>query len=721
MARPASEQIPQNPEKIGELHVGVDVGGTFTDLVAFDGERLSVVKIPSTPPDFDRAVVEAVRRATRGTDLSSGVRIVHGSTVATNALLQRAGEPVAFVTTEGFRDMLLIGRQNRPRLYALEVKRPAPLTAEDNWFTVRERIGAGGEVVEPLDAGEVDRLVETIVSRGLKHVAVCLLFSFVNSAHERMIAERFRQGGLTVSLSSDVLPEFREYERASTTVINASLRPTVEAYLRALAQGLAGNLPPSPGTPGEGRGEGASGREMRISPAANPHPNPLPEYWEGGSDNASLRIMHSAGGTLSVGEAGVSAARLVLSGPAGGVMGAAFVAELAGERDVITYDMGGTSTDVAAILGARPQWTTSSVVDGLPLALPTLDIETVGAGGGSVAYLDPGGALRVGPRSAGARPGPACYGRGGTESTVTDANVVLGRIVPDRFLGGKMVIYPELARRAIETLAAAVGKSAIDTALGIVRVAEANMASAVRAVTARRGHDPRGFALLSFGGAGGLHACALAEALEIGRVIVPPFCGVLSALGMVAAAPVADASQTVVHLGERLDDARIAAEYTRLSGFTMEHVPYEHTETVEAWADVRFRGQSHELKVRTTRPSADAIGEAFRDAYRTLYGSVPEGRAVEIVTLRVRRVGKRSELVLPPLRADASGDDGARVDMVTSSGRSERGRVMSRGQVLAAGTVTGPALVLDDEATTYVPPEWRARAMETGTVMLESR
>jgi N-methylhydantoinase A len=430
--------------------------------------------------------------------------------------------------------------------------------------------------------------------------------------------------------------------------------------------------------------------------------------------------MHSAGGTLSVEEAGVSAARLVLSGPAGGVTGAAFFAEAAGEPNVITYDMGGTSTDVAAILDGRPQWTTASVVDGLPLGLPTIDIETVGAGGGSITYLDVGGALRVGPRSAGAIPGPACYGRGGTEPTVTDANVVLGRIVPDRFLGGAMKIHVDLAHEAIDRLARSMNKSVLEAALGIVRVAEANMASAIRAVTARRGHDPRGFALLSFGGAGGLHACALAEQLDIPRVIVPPFAGVLSALGMVAAAPFADASQTVVHLGDALDDARLAAEYTRISGMTLEHVPYEQTASVEPSADVRFRGQSHELNVRINRPSLEAIGDAFRTAYAKQYGFVTEGREIEVVTVRVRRTGNRPPLALPPLLQTAVACDAGETELVTSSGETAPSPVLSRADVLTRGNMNGPALVLDAEATTYVPLGWNARALANGTLVLES-
>ncbi|MDB5290119.1 MAG: hypothetical protein JWL69_1360 [Phycisphaerales bacterium] len=707
---PQGQPAPQRP-----LRIGVDVGGTFTDLVAFDGSALHVVKIPSTPPDFHVAVIEAVRQvSSRGTP----AEIVHGSTVATNALLQRAGAPVAFVTTEGFRDMLLIGRQNRPELYALKITRPAPLTAEENWFTVKERIDARGEVVQALEEAEVDRLIAQIQSRGLRHVAVCLLFSFINPAHERLIASKCESAGLSVSLSSEVLPEFREYERASTTVINAALRPTVREYLSSLSAGM-----------GEGRGEGEGDCKVRSAKckvqiegndAATAHATSAPQLeicnLQFAICNPNLQIIHSSGGTLSVPAAIRSAARLVLSGPAGGVLGAAFVAKQAGFSDVITYDMGGTSTDVATILGGRPQWTTSTTVDGLPIGLPMFDIHTVGAGGGSVAYLDAGGALRVGPRSAGAMPGPACYGRGGVEPTVTDANLVLGRILADRFLGGAMRVDPALARRSIANLADAMGKDVTATALGIVKVAEANMERAIRAVTSRRGHDPRNFTLVSFGGAGGLHACALAEALEIPRVLIPPYCGVLSALGMVVAPPVADASRTVIHLGEELDDSRLPAEFGSISGDTIDVIPYEQTAELEAWADVRFRGQSYEIKVRVERPSRQHIEERFVESYRALYGQAPEGRAIEIVTLRVRRIGRTAEMRLPELHAADAGSAEVATDLMSEAGPVRAG-VISRAD-LVARSKSGPLLLVDAEATTYVPPGWQAAGHRDGSIVL---
>jgi N-methylhydantoinase A len=426
--------------------------------------------------------------------------------------------------------------------------------------------------------------------------------------------------------------------------------------------------------------------------------------------------MHSAGGTLSVEEAQRSAAKLVLSGPAGGVMGAALVAAAAGFADVITYDMGGTSTDVATILDGKPQWTTSSTVDGLPIGLPAFDIHTVGAGGGSVAFLDTGGALRVGPRSAGAVPGPACYGHGGTEPTVTDANLVLGRILPDQFAGGSMRVYPKLAQKAIEPLAQAMAKSVVEAALGILRVAENNMAHAIRAVTSRRGLDPRRFVLLSFGGAGGLHACALADGLEIPRVLVPPYCGVLSALGMVVTPRVADGSKTVVHLRDQIDDARLAAEFGGLSGQTMDAIPYDQTASVEAHADVRFRGQSYELKVRVQRPTLEHIRDEFLRAYVQAYGQAPAGREIEIVTLRVRRTARHEVLELPKLDANASSPVVAQ--LVDETGESRPVSVLARPALLASGRTPGPLLLIDPHATTYVPHGWEAEAADNGSVVL---
>ena len=650
------------------LTIGVDVGGTFTDLVATNGKSLRVVKLPSTPPDFERAVIEAVGRVIGD---SADVRVVHGSTVATNALLQRAGADAAFVTTDGFRDMLLIGRQNRPDLYALRVERPAPAIRSERCFTVAERIAADGQIVTPLTDGEVARLVNRLRLAGVEHVAVCLLFSFVNPDHERQIGAACERAGMTVSLSCDVLPEFREYERASTTAVTATLRPTVARYLEKLDAGL----PPAVG---------------------------------------ALRILHGGGGTLSPKNAAEQAGRLVLSGPAGGVMGAAFVARLAGFEDVVAYDMGGTSTDVALIRAGRPQWTTQHVIDGLPVGLAMFDIHTVGAGGGSVAYVDAGGALRVGPRSAGAVPGPACYGRGGAEPTVTDANLLLGRIPADSAFGDGMTLDRDAAALAVESISLRIGKPMVETALGIVRVAEASMARAVRAVSSRRGHDPRRFALVSFGGAGGLHACAVAEGLEMRTVIVPPYCGVLSALGMVVAPAVADVGRTVAHLRGDLNDARLAAEFDALDRQVAEQVA--EAEVVEKYADARLVGQSHEVQVRLEdRPTRAGLEAAFFDGYRALYGAVPAGRAVEVVTLRLRRIGKRPDLSLPAVEPSAV--EPQRVRFVAADGSERDAPAFTRAGLLSAGETAGPLLLVDAEATGYVPPNWSAAGREDGTVV----
>jgi N-methylhydantoinase A len=553
---------------------------------------------------------------------------------------------------------------------------------------------ARGNVVTPLEDAEIEKLVRAVQQRHLKHAAVCFLFSFINPEHERRLGMALEAAGITVSLSCDVLPEFREYERASTTAINASLRPTVRDYLQKLQTGIDHHCKAGDGI------AGTSADPAIPSPALH-----------------GLRIMHSGGGTLSVTDAAKFAAKLVLSGPAGGVIGAAFAARAAGFADVITYDMGGTSTDVALVLSGEPQWSTSGVVDGLPIGLPAFDIHTVGAGGGSIARLDAGGALRVGPTSAAAMPGPACYARGSTQPTVTDANLLLGRILPDQFLGGGMTIEPSLAAAAIEPLARAMNRSAIDAALGIVRVAEANMASAIRAVTSQRGHDPRNFALVSFGGAGGLHACALAEALEIPRVVIPPYCGVLSALGMVVARPLAEASRTVVQHAAQLDNARLHAEFDSLDAMTQSQLPDEATEQLQRFADVRFRGQSYEVKVPVDSPIAMAsIDDAFNSAYAKLYGALPSGRQIEIVTLRVRRVGRGVEVTLPKLTTESAAPARALM-LVAADGRQVQAMAFTRAELLAQPHADGPLLLIDPTATVFVPAGWRVMAQEDGTII----
>ena len=474
----------------GGIRLGVDVGGTFTDVVAVapDG-RIHIAKVPSTPRDQSDGVLAGW--AALGADPDDVAAFAHGTTVATNALLERRGGRTALVTTEGFRDLLEIGRQDRPSLYDLTRGRPAPLVPRDLRFVVRERMGPDGVVV-PLDAASLAAAVDAVAAADVDAVAVCLLFGFLHPDHERRVgaALRARLPGLAVSLSHEVLPEFREYERTSTTVADAYLRTRMAAYLEHL--------------------------QGRARAAGLPEPT----------------VMQSSGGVLDVSVAARHPARFVLSGPAGGVVGASHVAGLSGFGDVLTFDMGGTSTDVAPVVGGAVQLTTESVVAGVPLRLPMVDVHTVSAGGGSVAWVDEGGALRVGPQSAGADPGPACYGHGGTLATVTDANLVLGALPDGARLGGDVVLRRDLALEALARVGARLGLDARETALGVVRVADTEMVRALRLISVERGLDPRGFALVAFGGAGGLHACSLAEELGCATVLVPRAAGVLSALGL---------------------------------------------------------------------------------------------------------------------------------------------------------------------------------------------
>ncbi|MGH2823739.1 MAG: hydantoinase/oxoprolinase family protein, partial [Thermoleophilaceae bacterium] len=468
-----------------DIRLGVDVGGTFTDLAALVDGRVVTAKVPTTPSDQESGVMRVVEAAALETERVSA--FAHGMTVATNVLLERRGAATALVTTEGFRDVLEIGRQNRPHLYDLTWDRPRPLVPRSLRFTVRERTGAGG-VIEPLDEDSVRTVIDNLERAEVDAVAVCLLFAFLHPEHEQRVGQALREAlpNLHLSLSSEVLPEFREYERFSTTAADAYLAPKLAGYLRSLAR--------------------------RVEQASLPAP----------------QVMQSSGGVTDIASAADAAATCVLSGPAGGVVGAAFAAGQSGYRNLLTFDMGGTSTDVAPIVDGEIQTTTDAVVAGVPLKHPMIDVHTVSAGGGSIAYADAGGALHVGPRSAGAEPGPACYGQGGENATVTDANLYLGYLADGAALGGEVRIQRELAERALVAVGGALGLDPLETALGVVRVANAEMTRALRVISIERGLDPRDFALVAFGGAGGMHACALAEELDIGTVLVPRACGVLS-------------------------------------------------------------------------------------------------------------------------------------------------------------------------------------------------
>ena len=485
--------------------VGVDIGGTFTDLVLSVDGSLRIHKLLSTPHDPARAMLAGLEAVSAGGNLSAITRVSHGSTVATNGILERKGARTALITTQGFRDILAIGRQNRPALYALQPQLPPPLIPRRWCYEVPERLDHAGRVVTPLNVAALDRVLDDIARQEIESVAVCFLYSYVNPAHERAVRARILERGVLaewqVALSSDVLPEFREYERASTVALEAYVRPVVSRYLRRLEEGLP--------------------------------------------ETCSLRIMKSDGGVMSARRARRRAIHTALSGPAAGVIGGFYLAQRAGYDHVITLDMGGTSTDVALCPG-EPVRRAESEIDGLPLRTRLLDIETIGAGGGSIARLDEGGALRVGPESAGADPGPICYGRGGRQVTVTDANAILGRLDPDHFLGGAMRLHLEPARAALEALAREMNITPEAAALGVVDVANVNIDRALRRVSVARGHDPRDFTLLPFGGAGPMHACAVAARLETPRVLIPRYPGVLCAFGLLMADVVLETGRSVL-------------------------------------------------------------------------------------------------------------------------------------------------------------------------------
>jgi N-methylhydantoinase A/oxoprolinase/acetone carboxylase beta subunit len=614
--------------------LGVDVGGTFTDAVLVDDGRLITAKAPTTPDDQSRGVLDAVRRALAAAGRAAGdVEVfAHGMTVATNALLEGVGARTVLCATEGFVDVVELGRQARPELYRLCVAGPAPLVPPERRVAVPERMVPGG-VLRPLDARAAAAVAEQVAALEPEAVAVCLLHAYRHPEHERLLGEalRARLGDeVHVSLSHEVTATFREFERAATTEVDAALSPLLRRYLRRLVSGAAQAGLPEPA------------------------------------------IMQSSGGLADVGQAASHAALTVLSGPAGGAAAAALLSKRLGEPDLLCFDMGGTSCDVCVVEGGAVRASAGRQVGGRPLALPMVDIHTVGAGGGSIAWRDAGGALRVGPHSAGADPGPACYGRGGTEPTVTDANLVLGFLDPQRPLAGGVRLDPDAALDAVGRLADALGlDDARACAEGIVRVANTEMVRALRVVTVERGIDPRGFALLAFGGAGPLHAAAIAEELGITRIVVPRAAGVLSALGLAAADRRRDAAHSVLLRGSTLNDGALV----ELAG-----------DADEVTWDARYAGQSHELALRGVESRAAALREAFAAAHEERYGYRDDGAEVELVTVRTARVEPG-----PPVRWE---------------------------HPAPVERLTGPTVLHLPEATLVVPDGWSGGTDPTGTVIL---
>jgi len=656
----------------GAWQLGVDVGGTFTDLVLDDGSSLRVAKVLSTSPDQAQGVLAGL--AALGIRSGSLGRFVHGTTVGTNAVLERRGARTVLVTTEGFRDVLEIGRQNRPKLYDLFADRPVPVVPRDLVVEVPERVGPDGSVLLPVTA--LESVTSAVRALAPESIAVSLLFSFLHPRHEHLVGEAMRRLGLPVSLSCEVLPVFREYERASTTVLNAYVSPALRRYLGSLAREL------------RSRGMGCE-----------------------------LEVMRSGGGTLTADLAAKLAVHTLLSGPAAGAWGAAAIGGAAGYSDLIAFDMGGTSTDATLIEAGRPRTTAEGSIDDLPFAVTSTEVHTVGAGGGSVAWQDSGGALRVGPRSAGADPGPACYGRGGVEPTVTDAYLMQGLLDPATLLGGTLRVQWEPALAAVQRLAQNLGMEATGCAGGVLRVLEGQVGKALRVVSVERGRDPRRYALLAFGGAGPLHQGPLARELGCPVVIVPRFPGVLSALGLLAAPVSIDLGRTVLgHRSLSAEEAeRIwsALEADALQVLRRQGVPAER---LERGADCRYHGQAHELRVAapvtvigasptpgSPASTIDAIGAAFIEAHRQRYGYVHEGETIEVVTLRARAEGPApaiSPLVGPEGRGAEWAYRGTRSVHVDGA---ERDCPLYQREALAPGDrFSGPAVVIAPDSTCLV-------------------
>lgn len=652
--------------------LGVDVGGTFTDAALFDGERLHTAKVPTTAADQAEGVLAAIDAALvlAGADATDVETLAHGMTVATNALLTGGGARTALVATRGFSDLLEIARQNRPSLYRPCAPKPAPLVDRELRFEARERVGSSG-VVEQLSDEEIERLTGELAAADPESIAICLLFSYLEPAHEQRIAAALRERlpGIHVSASHEVLPQFREYERCSTTVIDAYLSPLLGRYLERLT-------------------EAARGRGL---------PEPL--------------VMRSSGGVAPVAEAAGAGAWSVLSGPAGGAVGAGLVAQASGDGNALGLDMGGTSCDVCVVEEGVVRRTDSRELEGRPIQLPMVDVHTVGAGGGSIAWRDPGGALRVGPRSAGSEPGPACYGRGGTEPTVTDANLVLGRLAPGSSLAGGVELDAEAAEAAVTRLGAELGLSATEAAAGIVRVADGEMVRALRVVTVERGVDPRGFALMPFGGAGPMHAAGIAAELEISRILCPRASGVLSAVGLLASERRRDVTQTVMLSAAELSAERLAEEISALADRATSGIEGAEIEVI---CEMRYRGQAFELAVPSSqRPDPTRLAEDFAAAHDARYGYRDTESAVELVNLRVAAVEAGPS---PRLRAaEGEPDESSRRAWF---GEWTEARVL-RGEPPAGLEAAGPCIFELPEATLVLPPGWRAEADEAGTLVAE--
>jgi len=660
------------------LRIAIDTGGTFTDCVWFERRQLRLLKIFSTPSDPSLAIAQAVRKIANGRSFT----LLHGTTVGTNALLERKGARVAFVTTQGFADIIEIGRQARPKLYDFFFDAIAPLVPAGLRFGVAERTDPEGKILQSPSAAALQDLAQCLRNSGAEAVAVSLLFAFANSANEEAVAAALKPLGLPLSLSHKILPEFREYERASTVVINAFLQPVMQRYLQLIQDRLARDT--------------NTLRTKSLKPG--------------------VFVMQSSGGIMSLASAAREPVRSVLSGPAGGVIGAAAMARRSGFDRIIAFDMGGTSTDVSLVNG-EPQPATEGTIAGLPVRVPMLDIHTVGAGGGSLARFDSGGALRVGPESAGADPGPICYGRGELP-TVTDANLLLGRLRPEQFLGGDFSLDLERTRKITAAWLERQGQKLTlrEFADGVIRVVNANMEKAIRVVSIERGYDTREFTLVAFGGAGGLHACELAAGLGIPRVMVPPLPGALSAYGILVSDIVKDYSRTVlwsVPADKRSGELKrkLRTEFERLEEMARQDFRAEGWRgkiQLRSTADLRYKGQGFELNVPVRSLNVDGSIDAFHREHLRRYGYSHPEREVELVTLRLRALQpvKLRNFKLeerPPAKGIANKN------------------VLQRSSLRKNRVYRGPAVITEYSATTYVPSGMAFGIDSAGALVIETR
>ena len=652
--------------------IGVDTGGTFTDFVYKDGDRWGVYKVLSTPSNPAQAVLEGLRYLSEG----KKKQIVHGSTVATNAILERHGARTALITNKGFEDIIEIGRQNRTRLYDLAYRKEPHIIPSELRFGLQGRILQTGEELRPMDMETAKDVALRLKELDIESVAVCFLFSYVNPAHEKKVKELLEPSGFQISLSHEILAEFREFERTSTTVINAYVSPKMQRYIGYLTDHLdAGD---------------------------------------------TLGIMQSNGGSISVETAMRESVRTILSGPAGGAVGAYEIGKMAGYTKLITFDMGGTSTDVS-LIDNDLSLTFESSISGYPVKVPMIDIHTVGAGGGSIARLDEAGALKVGPESAGADPGPICYGKGDS-ITVTDANLYLGRLIPEHFLDGRMVLKDEKLPSYFEKMAQKVRLSPLELAEGILDVANTAMERAIRVISVERGYDPREFTLFSFGGAGGMHAAFLARLLNIPKVLLPRNPGILSAIGMIMADVIKDYSLTIMRNQDNVTSTFLSDQFMEIEERGREDLGSEGIPgdgiVLEKYLDMRYEGQSYEIIV----PFDDDYIERFHALHEKTYGYRNEDKIIEIVNIRLRARGmpekprfQKSEKMVKTPPSDAFLGE---KDVVFDRNRIPT-KIVARDKLRSGNRIEGPAVLVEYSSTIVIPPFALARVDEYGNIVME--